>query len=1150
MKFTLDKKILSGFILCSFVLLFVAIISFQNSERFLSNNNMVNHTHEVLYELEQIMVYAVEAETGARGFVITGQEDYLAPYSNSRLNLTDHLDKAKRLTSDNAAQQKNLHTLTDLIKNHVEHLNLCITYRRQDLAKAAALISTGESRRMLNEIRTTIGNSKQIEQGLLLTRKQVADEDAGRFTLLFVALLLIIVGVLAIVYVIIRTNLRALRRAESEALGKNMTLAASSDLVKSMQGNKQLPELGRTIINHLVTHLDIQIGAIYSTEKNGMNLKLIGSHAMGKKDLTTVQFGEGTVGQAAAEKKVILLHDIKPHYFNVSTTFGQVRPRQILTVPFILEDKVVGVAELGTLGDFSARDKEYVNIVSDSIAIAIVSSQVRDEAKELLEETQRQAEEMEAQQYELRQVNEELHGKTELLEKSESELIVQQEELQQQNIELEEKANLLEEQKEKLESAKNEIELKAREIEITSKYKSEFLANMSHELRTPLNSILILAQLLSENKNDTLGEKEIEYARNIHNSGNDLLNLINEILDLSKVESGKMQLEIEEVETAQIAEGLASMFTEVARNKSIGFNIQFNSSDVPAVMATDRQRVDQILRNLLSNAFKFTPKDGAITVRVDRPLSDVAFRNKSLNTAASVISFSVSDTGIGIPKDKREIIFEAFQQADGSTKRQYGGTGLGLSISRELAQALGGEIHLSSEEGKGSTFTLYLPVKFDQATVSLSEKQVEVKKKEVHAEPSRVQVKSYDVDVMDDRSDIQENDKVILIIEDDETFAKVLLGLVRERRYKGVIASQGNTGISFARHYKPDAILLDMKLPVMDGSQVLSQIKNDPELRHIPVQIISAHDRKKETLALGAFDYMKKPVSSLDLQQAFDKIEAFKSKKLKKLLIVEDDKQQNKAIRELIGNGDVKSFSAYSGNEAQEILVSESFDCIIVDLGLPDMSGFELLEKIRANEKLNKIPIIVYTGKDLGKEDNTRLSKLADTVVLKTVNSHERLLDETILFLHRVESKLPKEKQTIIRKLHRSDEVLKDKTILLVDDDIRNIYSLTNALEEEGIRCLTAENGKTAIEMLNKNPSVDLVLMDIMMPVMDGFETTVEIRKIEAFRKLPIIALTAKAMKGDKEKCLAVGMSDYVSKPVNMTQLLSLMRVWLYTNNS
>jgi CheY-like chemotaxis protein len=551
----------------------------------------------------------------------------------------------------------------------------------------------------------------------------------------------------------------------------------------------------------------------------------------------------------------------------------------------------------------------------------------------------------------------------------------------------------------------------------------------------------------------------------------------------------------------------------------------------------------------LSNAFKFTEKGGQVTLSISRPPANEHFRNKTLTTAKGVISFSVSDTGIGIPKDKQEVIFEAFQQADGSTKRKYGGTGLGLSISRELAFALGGEIHLESTEGKGSTFTLFLPQHFDPSLIS-STKQVEIKEKEPVKKPEAVhstRIDTYEsADVIDDRSTIKEGDRVILIIEDEMAFANVLLDFVRERRYKGVIANQGNIGLSYARHYKPDAILLDLQLPIMDGTEVLKQIKNDPELRHIPVQIISSFDRKKEGLELGAFDFMQKPVTVATLQRSFDKIEGFSNKKLKRLLIVEDNEQHNNAIRELIGNGDVKCSSAYEGTEAYQMLTKESFDCVIVDLGLPDMSGFDLLEKIRAHDSLNKIPIIVYTGKDLKKEDNIRLTKLANTVVLKTADSHERLLDETTLFLHRVESRLPKEKQKLIRNLHKADEVLKNKKILIVDDDIRNIYSLTNALEDEELHCLTAENGKIALKTLKENPSIDLVLMDVMMPEMDGYEATIEIRKMNEFKKLPIIALTAKAMKGDREKCLAVGMSDYVSKPVNIDQLLSLMRVWLY----
>ncbi|HEU5147120.1 MAG TPA: response regulator, partial [Chryseosolibacter sp.] len=695
-------------------------------------------------------------------------------------------------------------------------------------------------------------------------------------------------------------------------------------------------------------------------------------------------------------------------------------------------------------------------------------------------------------QEELRQSNEELQEKTRLLENSEAELKAQQEELQQSNEELEEKANLLEEQKEYLEVAKMDIENKARDLEVTSRYKSQFLANMSHELRTPLNSILILSQLLAENKNKILPEREVQFCKSIYNSGTDLLHLINDILDLSKVESGRIELEVAEVPISEMRHSIESMFTEVARNRSIEFQIELNERLSGKTMITDQQRLEQILRNLLSNAFKFTPNHGSVTLKILPAPSDTAFKNSKLYDVSEIVAFSVIDNGIGIKADKLDVIFEAFQQADGSTKRKYGGTGLGLSISRELAMALGGEIEVQSEEGKGSCFTLYLPLEFHSAMASSNDRKVEVKEKSQRARmplslersgsAEREAPQLTNEELNDDRNHLLENDKVMLILEDDPEFSRVLLDFVRERNYKGIVATAGNTGLSYARQYKPDAIILDMKLPVMDGSQVLKHLKNDPELRHIPVQIISGYDHRKETLELGAFDFTPKPISREGLSKVFDKMEGFMQRKLKKLLVVEDDNNQNNAIRELIGNGDVKSFSAFSGKEAYEMMSKTDYDCVILDLGLPDMPGFELLEKIKANPQMNKVPIIVYTGRDLTKEENTRLTKFANTVVLKTVNSHERLLDETMLFLHRVEARLPKEKQNIIRKLHKTDEVLKNRKILVVDDDIRNIYSLTNLLEEEGMDCLTAENGKIALRVLTEHPDIEMVLMDIMMP--------------------------------------------------------------------
>ncbi len=945
-----------------------------------------------------------------------------------------------------------------------------------------------------------------------------------------------------------------LRKLSEENERRTWLLTGSGELNDTMRGEKGINDLVQEALSKLAEFMKAQIGAIYL--RNNGQLDMIGSYAFQfrKGNTNSFKIGEGLVGQAALEKKPILFGEVPEDYIHINSGLGNSAPKNIIIYPLLYEGEVNGVIELGSNKEFNEMHMRFLEIVSENIAIAINSAQSRTQLRELLEETQRQAEELEAQQEELRQTNEELEEKTELLEKSEAELRAQQEELQQSNEELEEKANILEEQKQKLEDAKIELEYKAREIEVTSKYKSEFLANMSHELRTPLNSILILAQLLSENKSKNLKEKEIEYANNVYNSGIDLLNLINEILDLSKVEAGKIELDIGDTSFLDLKEDISAMFGELAKSKSIDFTIKIDKALESHSINTDRQRLEQILRNILSNAFKFTEKKGKVSIVISRFNDFNENYGGKLKPSDQVISFAVNDTGIGIPDTKQSIIFEAFQQADGSTKRKFGGTGLGLSISRQIAEALGGEILLQSKEGEGSTFTLLLPGKFDQDRKSELGTRLKISaRKPGQASDKKKPVMEImqelpdETTVSDDRYIISENEKIILIIEDDAEFAALLLEFVRERNYKGVVATQGNTGLSLARHFKPDAILLDMNLPVMDGSEVLTHLKNDPALRHIPVQVISGYDKRKEGLDLGAFDFIMKPVTKQLLDSVFDRIEDFINRKLKRLLIVEDDEIQNKAIRNLIGNGDVKCFSAYSGNEAYDILCKENYDSIIVDLGLPDMTGFELLEKIKSDKRLNKIPVIVYTGKDLTREERNHLNRLASTVVLKTADSKERLLDETTLFLHRVESNLPREKQNIIRRLHKTDEVLQNKTILIVDDDIRNIYSLTNALEEEGLHCISAENGKEAVDLLkSSNSGIHMVLMDIMMPEMDGYEATREIRKNPRLSKIPIIALTAKAMKGDREKCLNAGMSDYISKPVNIEQLLSLLRVWLY----
>jgi len=905
MKLTLNQKILTGFIASTIILTAVAVFSFRNSEKFIDTNQWVNHTHEVLYEFDQVLAATVDAETGTRGFIITGDEAFLEPYQSAKNKLRDHLEKVKNLTLDNPIQQKNIEMLQKQVEIVLKLRDELVELRKKDFEKAKEIVLSTREKQLQDEVRRMVSNCKSIEDKLLEERKSASEADAKNFNFIFIILLFVIAVVLISVYFIINTNLRALKKAEEESANKNWLLTGSFELNDKTRGERIETELAQAVIDQLCTYMRAQIGVIYLFE-NGQ-LSLAGSYAFHyrKQNASNIKLGEGLVGQAAQERKTIVFTEIPDDYIKINSGLGNTSPKNIIILPLLQDGALKGVVEIGANRQFSELDMEFLNMVSENLAIVFNAAQSRTKLKELLEETQRQAEELETQQEELKQSNEELQEKSDLLEKSEAELKAQQEELQQTNEELEEKANLLEEQKEKLEGAKMDIETKARELEVTSKYKSEFLANMSHELRTPLNSILILSQLLSDNKSKILGDKEVEFSKNIYNSGTDLLNLINEILDLSKVESGKMELDISEVPISEINTDVNSMFSELAKSKAIDFHVEYNDKKMKSLI-TDKQRLEQILRNLLSNAFKFTDKNGKVTLSIRESTPDILFRNKKLQRVPTVIQFEVSDTGIGVSPEKQGVIFEAFQQADGSTKRKYGGTGLGLSISRELANALGGEIHLYSEEGKGSTFILYLPLKFDASVMISTEKKVEIKeerKSSTSSSNKNNKAEKYVIagdETNDDRHNLTENDKLILIMEDDIEFSKIILDFVRERNYKGIIATQGNIGLSYARHHKPDAIILDMKLPVMDGTEVLKHLKNDPDLRHIPVQIISGYDKRKEGMELGAFDFIRKPITHNDLKNTFDKIEDFINKKLKKLLIVEEMKRRAKPYANLL----------------------------------------------------------------------------------------------------------------------------------------------------------------------------------------------------------------------------------------------------------
>jgi CheY-like chemotaxis protein/signal transduction histidine kinase len=740
--------------------------------------------------------------------------------------------------------------------------------------------------------------------------------------------------------------------------------------------------------------------------------------------------------------------------------------------------------------------------------------------------------------------------------------------LQQTNEELQEKATLLAKQKAEVEAKNAEVEEarwameeKAEQLALTSKYKSEFLANMSHELRTPLNSMLILSRQLAENGEDNLSQKQVQFAETIHSSGADLLSLINDILDLSKIESGMMAIDVGEVAFDGVLEQLDRNFHQVAQDKGLEFALE-RSDNIPHSMETDEKRLQQILKNLLSNAFKFT-ETGKVTLRVEKAERSGHFMQESLNRADEVIAFSVTDTGIGIPAEKQRIIFEAFQQADGTTSRKYGGTGLGLSISREIARLLGGEIRVSSTPGEGSTFTLYVPRTYKAAPANLSSGDGDGggdisgngsgSSRTVLGTMQRTETSSLSLSeaseaefVKDDRTHIEPGERVVLIVEDDPNFAQILLDLAHEKGFKGLVAMRGETALALARKFKPDAITLDIKLPDRDGWTVLDRLKHDSQTSHIPVHIITGEEQRQRALKLGAFTHLQKPVSREDLVSAFDNITDFVQRRVKRLLVVEDDDAQRMGIVELIGNGDVVTTAVASGQEAINSLQSEQFDCMVLDLKLPDMTGFELIEKIQTDLGQQQLPIIIYTGKELTEKEETQLRKVTDAIIVKEASSPERLLAETALFLHRVEANLPEPKRRMLEQLHRRDPVLARKKVLIVDDDVRNIFALTSALESHNMEVTHAENGQDAIDLLRRSQGIDVVLMDIMMPGMDGYETMRAIRKINRFQNLPIIALTAKAMKADRDRCIEAGASDYISKPLDVDQLLSLLRVWLY----
>jgi CheY-like chemotaxis protein/signal transduction histidine kinase len=897
-----------------------------------------------------------------------------------------------------------------------------------------------------------------------------------------------------------------------------------------LQGQRDLATVGRTLLTELVPLVNAHQGVIYQMDAEGTpHLRLLATYA----DVDEhpyppeLRLGEGFIGQCARDMRRILVSDVPADTTPVGSVFFHALPRNLVVFPVVFEGQIKAVIGIASLKEFSPTHLAFLEQLTASIGIVLNSIEATMQTEGLLKQSQQLASELQTQQRELQQTNEQLGQKAQ--------------QLAEQNVEVE-RTN------QEIEQARRALEDKAAELALTSKYKSEFLANMSHELRTPLNSILILGQQLSDNSEGNLTGKQVEFARTIHGAGTDLLNLITDILDLSKIESGTVTVEAEEVFFTTLLDMVGRTFRHEAESRGLSFDVQV-SSRLGRSIVTDSKRLQQVLKNLLSNAFKFTSQ-GGVRLNVSEVAGGWTSPHPVLSHVGSVVSFEVSDTGIGIPPEKQRIIFEAFQQADASTSRKFGGTGLGLAISRELSHLLGGEIQLRSTPGVGSTFTFYLPLRYAGPFVAGRSGDGTAAALPPGAPPVRfpaVRVWERPVDIVaDDRDDLRPEDPTLLIVEDDPHYARILVDLAHNNGLKALVAMCGADALTLAHQFPPTAVSLDVFLPDMLGWTVLNQLKQDPETRHIPVQIVTLDEDRQHGLARGAFSFVSKPTTTEGLAAAISRIKAYAAPRRKRLLVVEDNAAEQLSIKELLGHDDLDIVTADTGAAALAAMAEQPCDCVVLDLRLPDMSGFEVLERIGQNKELSNVPVVVFTGRELSAEEDAKLHALARSVVVKGVESPERLLDETSLFLHQVFSNLPVEKQRMLERLHRSDEDLRGKAVLVVDNDVRNIFALSSVLERRGMKVLTASTGHEATTLLQTTPGVAIVLMDIMMPEMDGYQTMQTIRQDPAFRRLPIVALTAKAMKGDREKCFEAGASDYLAKPVHTEQLLSALRMWLH----
>jgi CheY-like chemotaxis protein/signal transduction histidine kinase/CHASE3 domain sensor protein len=1118
-RFPIPLPVLAGFLAAAVASLIIAAVNVRSSTVRAEAVDGIDRMTTAMRQLNEFSLSLKDAETGQRGFLLTGDEAYLHPYRRATDVVEMHLQGLAVSNARSPERQQLVSQIDSLSHQKLHELQETIDLRRAGkLEDAMTVVRTDRGKNTMDRLNGLVSDLYRLQNRELDRRRQAWVEAASTSTLYSWSGSLIL---LLLVLISAGLTMREYRRKARQT----WVAAGLSGLGQSLQGDHRLEDIGQQAMAFLARYLRAQVGVGYALDGKEPGYKLFGSYALPRERAEApLMDGEGLAGQVVRSRQLMRVDDLPAGHLDIQSSTGQSRPAELLIAPAIENGKVYAVIELGFLRRTGDAEADLLREASSMLAIAVRSAMDRSRLENLLEETRRQSEELLVQQEEMRVNNEELEQQSQVLQRSQTQLEQQQRELEQTNAHLEEQTQKLEHQREQLLRAQDALTHKARELEMASQYKSEFLANMSHELRTPLNSTLILAKLLSDNKAGNLTAEQIKYAQTIHAAGTDLLALINDILDLAKIEAGQATVVVESINVAGTMKSLLEPLRPLAEQKGLSLSLHIDPQ-VPARMSTDPLRLGQILKNLLSNAIKFTHR-GGVDLRISSPARDT-------------MTFVVRDTGIGIPEHQQQLIFEAFHQADGSTHRKYGGTGLGLSIARNLSGLLGGTLSVQSTPGQGSSFTLALPTvqaEGDAAGASWIGASPVAPLPAPPAEPIGVPASA----------PAPCGERHILVVEDDARFAAIMVELAEEMNFSCQVAGNAADGLAAAVQCQPKAIVLDINLPDFSGLGVLDQLKRNPATRHIPVHIVSVADYSQEAMGRGAIGYALKPVKREELVDALCLLEAKFTQDMRRVLVVEDDERQRDSVRSLLGSSDVEVVCADTAEAALARLRQGTYDCMIMDLNLPDMNGYELLQQMTDQDGVSFPPVIVYTGRTLSRDEEMRLRRFSNSIIIKDARSPERLLDEVTLFLHQVESRLSPEHRQMLQQARNRETALEGRTVLVVEDDVRNVFALTSILEPTGIHVEIARNGREALDVLaRENMAVDLVLMDIMMPEMDGYTAMREIRNLPKWRRLPIIALTAKAMKDDQEKCLAAGANDYIAKPLDVEKLLSLVRVWM-----